>query len=85
MDPVRDVQILTPMNRHDLGTQVLNTRLQEALNPPRGQTEVCRLGVTFRQGDKVIKTVNDYRKDAFNGDIGRIASINRSMPLRWII
>ena len=76
-DPVRDVQILTPMNRHDLGTQVLNARLQEALNPPRGQAEIQRLGATFRQGDKVIQTVNDYRKDVFNGDIGRIASIDQ--------
>src|SRR5262249_27219196 len=76
IDPIRDVQILTPMNRHDLGTQVLNARLQEALNPPRGQAEIRRLGVAFRQGDKVIQTVNDYRKDVFNGDIGRVASID---------
>jgi exodeoxyribonuclease V alpha subunit len=75
LDPLNDVQILTPMNRSDLGTRHLNTRLQEILNPPQDEPEVARFGWTFRRGDKVLQTVNDYDKEVFNGDIGRIAAI----------
>jgi exodeoxyribonuclease V alpha subunit len=74
-DPFRDVQVLTPMNRTELGSQSLNLRLQEALNPPRGGAEVERFGWRFRVGDKVIQTHNNYKKEVFNGDIGRIRSI----------
>jgi exodeoxyribonuclease V alpha subunit len=68
--------VLTPMNRSELGTQNLNRVLQEVLNPPRSGPEVQRFGVTFRVGDKVLQTVNDYKKDVFNGDIGRILKID---------
>jgi exodeoxyribonuclease V alpha subunit len=54
----------------------LNARLQEVLNPPRGQAEVQRFGWTFRVGDKVLQTVNNYQREVFNGDIGRIARID---------
>jgi exodeoxyribonuclease V alpha subunit len=76
LDPLRDVQILTPMNRSELGARHLNTRLQEVLNPRRPGPEIQRYGWTFRLGDKVIQTVNDYQKDVFNGDIGRVAAID---------
>jgi exodeoxyribonuclease V alpha subunit len=76
LDPVRDVQVLTPMNRTELGAQALNLHLQQVLNPPRGGSEVQRFGSTFRVGDKVIQTQNDYQKEVFNGDIGRIAAID---------
>jgi exodeoxyribonuclease V alpha subunit len=76
LDPLRDVQVLTPMNRSELGTQALNLRLQEAINPPRGQAEVQRFGWCFRVGDKVMQTRNDYDKDVFNGDVGRVAAID---------
>src|SRR5262245_56688774 len=76
LDPFRDVQVLTPMNRSELGTANLNARLQAVLNPPRGAAEVERFGWKFRTGDKVIQTQNDYDKDVFNGDIGRVSDIN---------
>lgn len=72
-NPIREVQILTPMNRSSLGTLNLNTMLQEALNPPRtGLGEFKRGGVLLRQGDKVIQSVNNYDLGVFNGDIGFI-------------
>jgi exodeoxyribonuclease V alpha subunit len=76
LDPLDDVQILTPMNRSELGTRNLNARLQQALNPPQDEPEVARFGWTFRTGDKVLQTVNNYDKDVFNGDIGRVARID---------
>src|SRR5205823_3939124 len=77
LDPFRDVQVLTPMNRSELGVRELNARLQEVLNPARpGVAEVERYGWKFRAGDKVLQTVNNYNKEVFNGDIGRIQSID---------
>lgn len=76
LNPLRDVQVLTPMNRTELGTQSLNARLQEVLNPPRGQPEVKRFETTFRSGDKVLQTRNNYQKEVFNGDIGIIREID---------
>jgi exodeoxyribonuclease V alpha subunit len=76
LDPLRDVQVLTPMNRTELGVRNLNARLQEVFNPPRGQAEVQRFGWTFRVGDKVIQTQNNYQREVFNGDIGRVLAID---------
>jgi exodeoxyribonuclease V alpha subunit len=77
LDPFRDVQVLTPMNRTELGARRLNERLQTVLNPPRTSGEqVQRYGWTFRAGDKVIQTINDYQKEVFNGDIGRVTAID---------
>jgi len=76
LDPFRDVQVLTPMNRTELGARNLNARLQEVLNPNTSHAEVERYGWRFRVGDKVLQTVNDYQKEVFNGDIGRIADID---------
>jgi len=76
LDPFRDIQVLTPMNRSELGARNLNTVLQEVLNPGPVDPEVARFGWTFRKGDKVLQTVNDYKKEVFNGDIGRIKSID---------
>jgi exodeoxyribonuclease V alpha subunit len=75
LDPLRDIQVLTPMNRSELGARHLNARLQEVMNPPGGP-EVQRYGWTFRAGDKVLQTVNNYQKEVFNGDIGRITAVN---------
>jgi exodeoxyribonuclease V alpha subunit len=77
-DPFRDVQVLTPMNRFELGARSLNTRLQEVMNPPRGEPGVERFGWTFRVGDKVIQTQNDYQKEVFNGDIGRVVAVEEA-------
>jgi len=76
LDPLRDVQVLTPMNRSELGARSLNACLQKVLNPPSGGEEVERYGWTFRGGDKVMQTVNNYHKEVFNGDIGRIIKLD---------
>ena len=76
-DPKTDIQVLTPMNRSVLGARNLNQVLQTALNPGDGGPEVQRFGWTFRLGDRVIQTENDYNRDVFNGDLGVIESINR--------
>jgi exodeoxyribonuclease V alpha subunit len=71
---IDDIQVITPMQRGELGARSLNALLQNALNPTG--PSVQRYGWTFRVGDKVMQTVNDYEKDVFNGDIGRIASLD---------
>ena len=76
LDSLRDVQVLTPMNRSELGAHALNARLQEVLNPPAGGPEVERFGWRFRAGDKVLQTRNNYAKEVFNGDVGRVASVD---------
>jgi exodeoxyribonuclease V alpha subunit len=75
LDPVRDLQVLTPTNRGGLGARALNVDLQQRLNPA-GEPRITRFGSTYAPGDKVIQTVNDYDKEVFNGDIGRIARID---------
>lgn len=76
LDAVQDVQVLTPMNRSELGVRNLNTHLQAILNPPTAGPRVERFGWSFRVGDKVLQTANDYQKEVFNGDIGRIRAID---------
>jgi exodeoxyribonuclease V alpha subunit len=76
LDPLRDIQVLTPMNRSFLGARHLNARLQEIFKPAASGAEVSRFGWTFRIGDKVIQTVNDYKKEVFNGDIGFVSAID---------
>jgi exodeoxyribonuclease V alpha subunit len=76
LDPIRDIQALCPMNRGSIGVRELNTVLQTALNPARqGDPVAERFGSRFRVRDKVIQTVNDYKKEVFNGDIGTIEKI----------
>jgi exodeoxyribonuclease V alpha subunit len=77
LDPIRDIQVLCPMNRGSIGVRELNTVLQQALNPPR-QTEAAaeRFGWRFQVRDKVIQTENNYKKEVFNGDIGTIEKID---------
>ena len=75
--PIRDVQILCPMNRGSLGVRELNLRLQRALNPPRSaEAAVEKYGWRFHVRDKVIQTENNYEKEVFNGDIGAVESID---------
>jgi exodeoxyribonuclease V alpha subunit len=83
LDPVDDIQVLTPMNRGGLGARALNVALQEQLNP-RGEPRVTRFGWTYAPGDKVIQTVNNYDKEVFNGDIGRIARIDLEEGLIYV-
>jgi exodeoxyribonuclease V alpha subunit len=73
--PVRDIQVLTPMNRGGLGARSLNAELQAALNG-KAEPRITRFGTSFAPGDKVIQTVNNYEKEVFNGDIGRIVEMD---------
>lgn len=75
LDPVRDVQVLSPMNRGPIGTIALNEELQAALNP-NGET-LTRGRTTFRVGDKVMQLRNDYDRNVWNGDVGFVSSIDR--------
>ncbi len=75
LDPVRDVQVLTPMNRGGLGARALNVALQSHFNPHPPES-VTRFGTVYAKGDKVIQTVNDYQKEVFNGDIGFITEVD---------
>jgi exodeoxyribonuclease V alpha subunit len=76
-DPVRDVQVLTPMNQGPLGTQALNEALQQRLNPPApGRPALSHRGRLFRAGDKIMQLKNNYEKNVFNGDIGRVVSVD---------
>jgi exodeoxyribonuclease V alpha subunit len=75
LDPFRDIQVLSPMNKSLLGVQALNQRLQEVMNPSGGKKEIVKFGITYREGDKVLQTKNNYDKEVFNGDIGRIKKI----------
>jgi len=77
LNPRADIQVLSPMNRSELGARNLNQVLQEALNPSRDQPQIERFGWTFREGDRVIQTENNYQRDVFNGDLGVIEKINR--------
>jgi exodeoxyribonuclease V alpha subunit len=77
LDPIRDIQVLCPMQRGGVGARSLNIELQKALNSP-GPIQPCveRFGYTYRIGDKVMQTENDYEKEIFNGDIGYISAVD---------
>jgi exodeoxyribonuclease V alpha subunit len=73
-NPMDEIQVLTPMHRGILGSSSLNEILQEELNP--GGVPLSRGGEKYKEGDKVMQIRNNYDKDVFNGDIGRIKSID---------
>jgi exodeoxyribonuclease V alpha subunit len=75
LDPVRDVQVLTPMNRGLLGARNLNHELQRVLNPNPTHT-VERFGWKFAPGDRVMETQNDYDREVFNGDLGTVLRLD---------
>jgi exodeoxyribonuclease V alpha subunit len=72
-DPVDEIQVLTPMHRGVVGAGNLNHQLQAVLNP--GEGGITRGDRTYRVNDKVMQIRNNYDKDVFNGDIGRITAI----------
>ena len=74
LDPVRDIQVLTPMNRGPAGTLLLNEELQAALNPTG--PSITRGKTRFRVGDKVMQLRNDYDRNVWNGDVGIVASVD---------
>jgi exodeoxyribonuclease V alpha subunit len=75
LDPIRDIQVLCPMNRGGVGARSLNIELQAALNPA-GDRKVERFGWTFAPSDKVMQIENDYDKEVYNGDIGYIDDVD---------
>ena len=84
LDPRRDIQVLTPMRKGQLGVVALNRELQAVLNA-RNRKETAGLNgeeieedgmLRLRVGDRIMQTANDYEKDVSNGDIGRVVSIN---------
>jgi exodeoxyribonuclease V alpha subunit len=73
LDPIRDIQVLSPMHRGQLGTRALNQLLQETLN--HSPKKVSRGAITYGVGDKVMQIQNNYERGVFNGDIGYITSL----------
>lgn len=72
-----DIEVLSPMHRGPAGVTTLNERLQKNINPQRpGRREMPVGKQTFREGDRLLQTVNNYDKMVFNGDIGRLQQIN---------
>ena len=69
-----DIQVLSPMKRGVIGSENFNVVLQAALNP--SPNPLCRMGRSFHVGDKVMQIRNDYEKLVFNGDVGRILTID---------
>ncbi|MBN2469737.1 MAG: ATP-dependent RecD-like DNA helicase [Anaerolineae bacterium] len=76
LDPLQDVQVLVPMYRGPVGVDALNSALQAALNPPGRMAERRIMGRLFRAGDKVMQLRNNYEKEVFNGDIGRVKAFD---------
>jgi exodeoxyribonuclease V alpha subunit len=75
LDAIRDVQVLCPMQRGAMGARALNADLQKALNA-NPSSRVERFGSVFLPGDKVMQTENDYNKEVFNGDLGKVVKID---------
>ncbi len=78
-DPIRDIQVLTPMQHGAVGTANLNRMLQERLNPSSESSykpSISRAGIMYKLYDKVMQIRNDYDKEVFNGDIGTITDVN---------
>ena len=77
LDPLQDIQVLTPQVKTELGALNLNRELQQLLNPPvANRPEVRRYETIYRLGDKVMQIRNNYHRDVYNGDIGRIEAID---------
>jgi exodeoxyribonuclease V alpha subunit len=76
-DPAREVQVLCPMSRGEVGTRMLNQVLQQLINPPAAhKAELVRGGMTLRVGDRILQQKNDYNREVFNGDLGVITAID---------
>ena len=75
LDPVRDIQVLCPMQRGALGARALNADLQRALNGDQ-TVKIEKFGSVFQPGDKVMQTENDYDRQVYNGDLGTVTGID---------
>lgn len=80
IDAIRDIQVISPMNKGATGVRFLNEKLQEALNPG-DKPHVVRFETKFKVGDKVMQTENDLDKQVFNGDVGYILEVNEDEVL----
>ncbi|SFK79954.1 SF1B family DNA helicase RecD2, partial [Methylocapsa palsarum] len=80
LDPIRDIQVLCPMQRGALGARSLNADLQKALNP-NPSVRIEKFGAIFAPGDKVMQNENDYDRDVFNGDLGTVLRIDETEGL----
>jgi exodeoxyribonuclease V alpha subunit len=76
LDPLRDLQVITPMHRGAVGIQTLNHELQQRLNPKSERWAWG--GRVYRRGDKVMQLRNNYYKEVFNGDIGQVCGFLRA-------
>lgn len=84
VDPLQDIQVLTPMQRGECGAVNLNQVLQEAMNPSK--IFLRQGGTQYRLNDKVMQIRNDYDKEVFNGDIGTITKVDmeeRELTVRF--
>jgi len=81
LDPRRDIQVITPMNRGPLGAGSLNQDLQAALNP---EGEMIGGGRPLRVGDRVMQVRNNYDKEVYNGDLGGIVRLDREEQQVWV-
>ena len=75
LDPIRDIQVLCPMQRGALGARSLNADLQKALNP-NPPSKIEKFGSIFAPGDKIMQSENDYDREVFNGDLGTVLRID---------
>jgi exodeoxyribonuclease V alpha subunit len=82
IDPATQAQVLTPMQRGGLGARALNVEIQKLLNPAGESVE--RFGSTFRVGDRVMQTFNNYEKDVYNGDMGQIIALDPEEQELWV-
>jgi exodeoxyribonuclease V alpha subunit len=78
LDPIRDIQVLCPVNRGPLGAYALNGRLQHLLNPP-GEKVLTRAGWSFGPGDKVMQVRNDHQREVYNGEVGIVHQVDPEM------
>jgi len=84
LDPIADIQVLSPMHRGPAGVTNLNRVLQEALNP--GQAGLVHGDQRLKPGDKIMQIRNNYDKEVYNGDIGRVEAVEvaeRSLTVRY--
>ncbi|MBA3236816.1 MAG: ATP-dependent RecD-like DNA helicase [Parachlamydiaceae bacterium] len=81
-DPLEDIQVLAPMKKGEIGTENLNRVLQKVLNPDKEGIE--RWGTRFQIGDKVMQLRNNYKKNVFNGDIGKIVEMDQGEQMLLI-
>jgi exodeoxyribonuclease V alpha subunit len=78
-----DIQVLSPMKKGIIGTENLNAKLQESLNPC--PSPLLRMGRCFHVGDKVMQIRNNYQKEVFNGDVGKIVEIDENEQILKVV